>query len=282
MGEITPAVIAKLREMTNAGIMDCKRALQETNGDLEAAVDVLRKRGRASAAKKALRDTREGIIVQHILPGARAGVLVEVNCETDFVARNDGFRAFADAAAKALAANPGADLEALRVEQVAKTGENVRVARFDRLEVQDHGIVAAYIHTGSKIGVLVEVGAGLAATVEKDEFRQLVRDITLQIAAASPAAVRREELAPALIAREKAIIASSDLVKNKPPQAVPRIIEGRLEKFYQAACLMEQGYVKRNSEVSVREYVGGVERQLGDAITVRRFVRFQMGEAVEA
>jgi hypothetical protein len=152
MAEVTPSLIARLREMTSAGMMDCKKALVETNGDLQAAVDVLRKRGRASAAKKALREAREGVIVQHILPGARVGVLAEINCETDFVAKNEGFRAFCDAAAKSLASNPQADLEPLRVEQVAKTGENVRLARFQRLEVTGHGIVAAYIHTGAKIG----------------------------------------------------------------------------------------------------------------------------------
>jgi len=279
MADITPALIAKLREMTNAGVMDCKRALQETSGNLEAAVDVLRKRGRATAAKKALREAREGMIAQHIAPGARTGVLVEVNCETDFVAKNEEFRAFCGLAARTLASDPAADLEPARVELVAKTRENVRLARYQRFEVSGNGVVAAYIHTGAKIGVLVEVGAGKAETLERDEFRQLVRDLTLQIAAANPLAVSRPQVDPAVVAKERDIATNSDLVKNKPPKAVERIIEGKIEKFYQTACLLEQGFVKKSSEVTVREHVASVEKQLTDEVTVRRFVRFQLGES---
>jgi elongation factor Ts len=277
MADITPALIAKLRELTNAGMMDCKKALVETQGDLQAAVDVLRKRGMASAARKALREAREGVIAQHILPGSKAGVLVEFNCETDFVAKNESFRAFCDTVARTLAASPGTDVEALRVEQVAKTGENIRIARHQRLEVTGHGIVAAYIHTGAKIGVLAEVGAGLPATVEKDDFKQLVRDITLQIAAASPLAVSRDGLDPAIIAKEREI--GAEQVKNKPPQAIAKIVEGKLEKFFQTVCLIDQGFVKRNAEVTVKEHVAGVAKQLGDEIVIRRFLRFQVGEA---
>lgn len=279
MADITPTLIARLREMTSAGMMDCKRALQETNGDLQAAVDVLRKRGRATAAKKALRETREGVVAQHILPGARTGVLVEINCETDFVAKNEDFRAFCDLAARTLASDPAADLEPARVELVAKTRENVRVARSERFVVSGNAVIAAYIHTGAKIGVLVEVGAGKAETLERDEFRQLVRDLTLQIAAASPAAIARSAVDPAVIAKERDIAANSDLVKNKPPRAVEKIIEGKVEKFFQTACLLEQGFVKKNSEITVREHIAGVEKQLADEVAARRFARFQLGES---
>lgn len=282
MAEITTTLIAKLREMTGAGMMQCKQALTEVNGDLEAAVDVLRRRGAATAAKKALRETREGVIAQCILPGARVGLLLEVNCESDFVAKNETFRAFADNVARALAENSGADLEPLRVEVVAKTGENVKVARHQRFEVQGNGLVAAYIHTGAKIGVLVEVGAGREATVGRDEFKQLVKDITLQIAAASPVAVTRDGLDPAVVGREREIVANSELLKNKPPQAVAKIIQGKLEKFYQGVCLLEQGFVKRNSEITVKEHIASVAALLGDTIEVKRFVRFQVGEAFTA
>ncbi len=278
MAEITPKLIATLREMTNAGMMDCKKMLIETQGDINAAVDLLRKRGIATAAKKSLREAREGVIVQHIQPGSRVGVLVEVNCETDFVAKNDSFRAFCDTVAKTLANDPKADLEATRVAQVAKTGENIRVARHQRIEVQGNGIVAAYIHTGSKIGVLVEVGAGQAATVEKDDFKQLVRDITLQIAAANPIAVSRDQVDPAVIAKEREI--GAEQVKNKPPQAIAKIVEGKLEKFFQTHCLVDQGFVKKNAEITVKEHVAGVAKQLADDITIRRFLRFQVGEVV--
>ncbi|NLH73165.1 MAG: translation elongation factor Ts [Verrucomicrobia bacterium] len=282
MPEITTALIAKLREMTNAGMMQCKHALIEANGDLEAAVDILRKRGVATAAKKALRETREGVIAHCILPGARVGLLVEINCESDFVAKNETFRAFAEKVARMLAENPAVDLEPLRVEIVAKTGENVKIARQQRFEVAGNGLVAAYIHTGAKVGVLVEVGAGKEETVARDEFKQLVKDITLQIAAASPLAVSRDKLDPALVAREREVVANSDLVKNKPPQAVEKIVQGKLEKFYQTVCLLEQGFVKRNSEISVREYMASVAAQLGDTVEVRRFVRFQVGESFGA
>ena len=260
--------------------MDCKKALVEANGDLNVASDILRKKGVASATKKASRDAKEGVIVQFIQPGARVGILVEVNCETDFVARNESFRAFCDEVARTLAANPSADLESLRTEQVAKIGENIKISRHHRLEVQGNGLVAAYIHTGAKVGVLVEVGAGKEATVASDEFKQLVRDITLQIAAANPSVVGRSEVPESILAKEREIAAEQ--VKNKPPQAIAKIVEGKLEKFYQGYCLLDQGFVKKNSEVSVKEHVGVVAKQLNDEIVLRRFVRFQVGESAPA
>ncbi len=282
MPEITTAQIAKLREMTNAGMMDCKKALVETTGDLNAAVDLLRKRGIATAAKKSAREAREGAIAQCILSGSRAGVLVEVNCETDFVAKNEMFRALCEQIARAFAENPAVDLEAMRTDAVSRIRENIRIARHQRFELAGNGLIAAYIHTGAKVGVLVEVGAGKETTVAAADFKQLVKDITLQIAAASPSAVTREQIDPALVARERDVAANADAMKNKPPQAITKIIEGKLEKFYQTLCLLEQGFVKRNAEISVREHIAGVAQQLGDEITVRRFVRFQVGEALSA
>ena len=276
MSQITAADVAKLREMTGAGLMDCKKALTEANGVFSAAVDILRKKGAASAVKKAAREANEGVIVQSIQPGSRVGVLVEVNCETDFVARNESFRAFCDDIARKLVADPNAEVEAERVAAVARLGENIRVFRHHRMEVNGQGMVAAYIHTGAKVGVLVEVGALQPATVAHDDFKQLVRDITLQIAAAHPYVVSREQVDPAVVAKEKEIAAEQ--VKNKPPQAVAKIVEGKLEKFYQSHCLLDQGFVKRNSEVSVKEHVASLAKQLGDTITIRRFVRFQVGE----
>jgi len=279
MSEITAASVGKLREMTGAGLMNCKKALIESKGDIELAVDYLRKKGIASAEKKAGRAANEGVIAQHIQPGAKVGVLVEVNCETDFVAKNDSFRAFCDDTAKKLAANPNADFEADRVALVAKIGENILISRHQRIEVSGNGLVAAYIHTGAKVGVLVEVGAGKAETVGKEEFKQLVRDITLQIAAGHPHAVSREQVAPKVIAREREIAAQSDRFKGKPAQAMEKILAGVLDKFFQNYCLVDQGFVKRNSEVSVKEHVAQVAKQLGDEVTVRQFVRFQVGES---
>jgi elongation factor Ts len=277
MSEISAANVGKLREMTGAGLMECKKALVETAGNVEAAVDLLRKKGVATAAKKADRDAKDGLIGQFIQPGSKVGVLVEINCETDFVARNESFKAFCDDVAKKLAAGATIpSLETDRVAAVAKTGENIQIPRFVRYEVNGNGLVAAYIHTGAKVGVLVEVGAGKDATVATEEFKQLVRDITLQIAAGSPLNVHRDEINPEVLKKEREIAAEQ--VKDKPPQAIAKIVEGKLEKFYQTHCLVDQGFVKRNSEVSVKEHIGSVAKQLGDEISIRRFVRFQVGE----
>jgi elongation factor Ts len=279
MAEITAASVGKLREMTGAGLMDCKKALVEANGEIEAAQDYLRKKGIASAEKKASRAANEGVIAQHIQPGAKVGLIVEINCETDFVAKNESFRAFCDDIAKKLAADPNANLEADRVAVVAKIGENIVISRHQRIEVSGNGLVAAYIHTGAKVGVLVEVGAGKPETTTKEEFKQLVRDITLQIAAGHPHAVSREEVPADVIAKEREIAAQSDRLKGKPAAAMEKILQGVLDKFFQTYCLVDQGFVKRNSEVNVKEHVAQIAKQLGDEIVIRRFVRFQVGES---
>jgi elongation factor Ts len=278
MAENLAVAIVKLREMTNAGMMDCKKALIEANGNLDLAMEILRKKGQATAVRKASREAREGVIVQYIQPGARVGVLVEVNCETDFVARNDLFRTFCEDVARALAADPNSDLEPSRIDAVARLRENIRISRHQRMEVDGNGMVAAYIHTGAKVGVLVEVGAGREPTVSHDRFKEFVRDITLQIAAANPLVVSRQQVPPAVLAKEREIAAEQ--AKNKPPQAVSKIIEGKLEKFYGSYCLLEQGFVKQNSEITVQEHLANVARQVGDEIVIRRFVRFQVGEAL--
>ncbi len=278
MAEITAANVAKLREMTGVGMMECKKALVEAQGNIDAAVDLLRKSGAASAAKKSTRAANEGVIAQYVAPGGQSGLLLEVNCETDFVARNDAFRAFADELAKKIATNPAADLEADRQAAVSKMGENIKIARNAKLEVSGNGFVAAYIHTGAKVGVLVEVGCTKAETTAKDEFKQLVKDITLQIAAGFPHVVSRENVAPEIIAKEREIAAQSDRLKGKPAAAMEKILAGVLDKFFQTYCLVDQGFVKRNSEVSVKEHVAQIGKQLGDEISIRHFVRFQVGE----
>jgi elongation factor Ts len=280
MAEITAGAVAKLREMTGAGLMDCKKALTEAQGDLGAAGDLLRKKGVATAVSKATRDAREGVIAQYIAAGGRLGVLVEINCETDFVGRNETFRAFADDVARRLATDSSTNFDKEVQEMVAKIRENIKIARHARMEVQGNGMIAAYIHTGAKIGVLVEVGAGKESTVAHEEFKQLVKDITLQIAAGHPFTVSRDQVPADLLAKEKEI--ASEQVKNKPPQAIAKIVEGKLEKFYQTYCLVDQGFVKKNSEISVKEHLGQVAKQLGDEIVIRRFVRFQVGEVPTA
>jgi elongation factor Ts len=278
MAEITAAAVGKLREMTNAGLMDCKKALTEAVGDLDVAVEILRKRGIAQAAKKAGREAREGVIAQNISPNGKSGVLVEINCETDFVAKNETFRAFCDDVARTVVSDPNADLEAIRVGAVSKIGENIRIARHGRFDLAGPGLIAAYIHTGGKVGVLLEVGCTNDATTSTEPFKQLVKDITLQIAAASPTAVSPDGVPAEVIAKEREIAAQSDRLKGKPAQAMEKILQGVLEKFFQTVCLVEQGFVK-DPEKSVRQHIETVSKQLGDNLVIRRFLRWQVGEA---
>jgi elongation factor Ts len=279
MAEITAALVAKLRAKTGAGMMDCKKALTETQGDVDAAVDLLRKQGAATSEKKSAKEAREGVIAQYIAPGAKRGVLVEVNCQTDFVARNESFQAFAGEVARRLVEQPDANLDALREEQVARIRENIKISRHAILEAKGTGLIAAYIHHGAKIGVLVEVAAEQEATLTNETFLQFVKDITLQVAAASPIAVDREGIDPAVIAKEKEIAAEQ--VKNKPPQAIPKIVEGKLGKFFQTVCLVDQGFIKRNAEVTVQEHLSALSKELGDILSIRRFLRYQVGEGGE-
>jgi len=178
-----------------------------------------------------------------------------------------------------VANDPNVNLDSDRESAVQKMGENIKFARNARMEVSGNGAVAAYIHTGAKVGVLVEVGCAKADTTVKEEFKQLVTDITLQIAAGFPHVVSREQVAPEVIAKEREIAAQSDRLKGKPAAAMEKILAGVLDKFFQTYCLVDQGFVKRNSEVSVKEHVAQIGKQLGDEIVIRRFVRFQVGEA---
>ncbi|MBR89789.1 MAG: translation elongation factor Ts [Verrucomicrobiales bacterium] len=275
MAEITVALISKLRQRTGAGLGNCRKALVETDGDIEAAIDELRKKGIATAAKKAGRATKEGVIAQSIAAGAKSGVLLEVNCETDFVAKNDKFQDFCNGLAADLLADPNADLETKRTEAVAEIGENIQIARHETLTVDGNGCVTAYIHHGSKIGVLVEIAVGQEDTVENDAFRTLAKDITLQIAAADPITVTRDEIDPALIEKEKEIAAEQ--FKDKPAQALEGIIKGKLEKYYQEKCLVDQLFVKQG-DLALKDYIGNTAKEVGDEITVKRFLRFQVGE----
>ncbi len=279
MAEITAASVGKLREMTGAGLMDCKKALTENGGDLNLAVDWLRKKGVSTAAKKADRAANEGVIAQHIAAGSKVGVILEINCETDFVAKNDQFRLFCEELAKKIAGSPGADLEPDRVAAIAKMGENIRFNRHTRWEVSGNGLIAAYIHTGAKVGVLVEVGATNEATVGSDAFKDLVRDITLQIAAGNPTAVSRDQVPTELLDKEDEIARNSDALKDKPAAAMVNILKGKREKYFQTVCLVEQGFVKKNGEITVKEHIATVGKALGDEVTVRRFLRYQIGAA---
>jgi elongation factor Ts len=280
MSNIDAKQVAALREKTGVGLLKCREALTATNGDLEAAVDLLRAQGAAGAAKKADRAANEGIIAQAILPGAKVGLLLEVNCETDFVAKNDSFQSLTADWAKTLAENPSADLEPARVEAVTRIGENIKIRRHARVEVAGSGAVASYIHLGGKIGVLVEVGVGKDATTETDQFKQLVRDITLHIAFSKPLCLRRDQVPSELADRERAIYREK-APKDKPPQVLEKIIEGMMGKFYGENCLLDQPFVK-NPEQTITALIAEAGKALGDTIEIRRFIRFQVGEEVAA
>lgn len=275
---IDAQLVKTLREKTNAGLMDCKRALAEVKGDLEAAIDLLRKKGAASAAKKADREAKEGVIAQAIVHNGKVGVLVEVNCETDFVAKNDAFKALTDTVANKLAENDQADLEADRVDAVQKLGENIRIRRHARLEVKGSGAVSAYIHTGGKVGVLLEVSANSDATVGREEFKQLVRDLTLQIAAANPVCVSRDSVPAALAEREREVY-RGQVPPGKPANIVEQIVEGKMGKFYSTSCLLEQAFIK-NPDQTITQLVAEKNKALGENIAIRGFVRFMVGEEI--
>jgi len=269
--------VKTLREKTGAGLMECKKALAETNGDIETAIDFLRKKGAANAAKKADRDAKEGTIAQAILPGAKVGVLVEINCETDFVAKNDSFKTFCDEIAKKIANQPGADLEEDRINAVQK---NIVIRRSARVEVSGHGAVAAYIHTGGKVGVLVEVGAEKDETTTTEDFKQLVRDITLQIAAANPISVDRSTVPAATLERERAIY-RDQVPPGKPANIVEKIIDGKIEKYYSTICLVDQAFIK-NPDQTISQLVTAKSKELSDTLVIRRFLRFMVGEEIPA
>ena len=277
MAEITVAQIGKLRQQTGAGLMDCKKALTETEGDVEAAIEWLRKKGAATAEKKSTRTTSEGVIALNLSDDGKKGTLVEINCETDFVAKNDKFQEFCNEIAAAYSENPEADLEEKRTTAVAEIGENIQLTRNESLSLEGSGAVATYIHHGAKVGVLAAVETGKDETAQAEPFKQLLSDITLQITAASPAALDRGALDQNKLEKEREI--AREQFKDKPAQAIEKIVEGKIEKYYSEVCLVDQDFVK--GEGSVKDHVTAVAKELGDEITIKAFIRFQMGETQE-
>jgi elongation factor Ts len=276
--QIDPKAVKALRDKTNAGMMECKAALVEAQGNLEAAVDILRKKGAANAAKKADRETREGVVAFALSADQTAAAIVEVNCETDFVARNEDFRGFCDRLAKTVLDNPTADLEPLRQETITKTGENVTIRRHERIQVSGSGQVAAYIHQGSKLGVLVEVGASKAETLTNPAFTELVRSLTLQIAAMSPLYVRSSDVPADVLERERQVQSESKDVQGKPANIVENIVKGKLNAFYKQICLLDQENFQNNKQ-SIAQLLAETSKALGDELSVRRFLRFMVGDS---
>jgi elongation factor Ts len=291
MADINPTVVKALREKTNAGMMDCKRALTEAGGDIEKAEALLRQKGIASAGKKASRHAKEGAVVSFIQASGKTGVLVEINCETDFVAKNDIFTKFVKEITAEISASNADNIPALLeaagssgvlfkdaiAATIAALGENIVIRRFARFQIAEGsgGLVASYIHLQGKVGVLAEINCGNEATAKSEGFRELVKDITLQIAAAHPTVVSRDQVDPALVASERDIYKAQ--VQGKPENIVEKIVDGKMDKFYSTACLLEQACIK-NPDITVKDLVAAKEKELSDKISINRFVRYALGE----
>lgn len=287
---ITAAIVKELRDKTNAGMMDCKRVLQETGGDLDAAVKLLRERGIAKAAKKADRAANEGIITARVSADQKSGILLEVNCETDFVSKNENFQAFvnsladtlADAKAPDHAAALAVEASGLSIEdtvkaKVAEVGENLQFRKYVRYEAAEGGVIASYIHLGGKVGVLLEVGTTVPATAESDSFRELVKDLTLHIAAAAPRGLSREDIPAETVEAEKDIFRAQLADSGKPDNIIENILKGKIAKFFAESCFLEQGFVK-DPDTSISKLLEAKSKELGDTVTVTRFTRFGLGE----
>ena len=295
MAEITALMVKQLRERTGAGMMECKKALEEANGSIDDAVDVLRKRGIASAAKKATRSTKQGSITVALSGDRAAGTILEFNCESDFVARTEDFQTMVgELTQQALEAPLGTTRDAMleqpyradatqTVQQIiagkiGKIGENMQIARFEKIE---GGLLGTYIHPGAQLGVLVQVTGASPATASNEEIQELLRDVALQVAAADPQFVRREEVTTATLDKEREIQRERARQEGKPEKVIDKMIEGRMSKYFEEFCLLEQPFIKDNT-VTVGQLVADKAKKIGEPLAVARFVRYKVGETAPA
>lgn len=287
---ITASIVKELRDKTNAGMMDCKKVLTETNGDLEASIKLLRERGIMKAGTKADRAATEGIITARVNQGATSGFLLEVNCETDFVSRNDNFQSFVAEIASKLADSDAHDqpaalalthgessMENFVKEKVVELGENLQLRKYVRFDAAPGGYIATYIHLGGKVGVLIEVNATHEATSAKPGFHELVKDLNLHIAASAPKGLSRDDIPSDIVETEKDIFRVRLLEQGKPENIIENILKGQLAKFYAESCFLEQGFVK-DPDITVNQLLELKGKDLGDTLTVTRFIRFGLGE----
>lgn len=291
MAAITSAMVKELRERTSAGMMDCKKALVESEGDMDKAIEWLREKGLSQAAKKASRIAAEGVVAQYTNENGSVGVIVEINCETDFVARTDNFLGFCSNVAKHIAVAKPADVEELLaqkfVDDDTKTisdlvsdatvaiGEKISIRRFVRYETT--GVVSTYIHLGGSVGVIVEVATDKP---ENEEVKAFAHDLALQIAAARPEAVRREEVDASKLEKEKEILRIQAINEGKPEKIVDRMVEGRIEKYYKEVCLLDQPFVK-DPDKSIKGLMAEIAKAAGATVDVVRFTRYERGEGIE-
>ncbi|MFT4143797.1 MAG: translation elongation factor Ts [Mobilitalea sp.] len=293
--EVTAGMVKELREMTGAGMMDCKKALAATEGDMDKAVEFLREKGLAAAEKKAGRIAAEGIVATNVSVDGKVASIVEVNSETDFVAKNDKFKDFVAAVAAQVVSSSTNDLDSFLAESwsldnsktvkeelssmIAIIGENMNIRRFEKVEAAN-GFVVSYIHGGGRIGILVDV----ESSVNNDEVQEAAKNVAMQIAALSPKYVDQSEISADFIAHEKEIlkaqIMNDPANSKKPENIIEKMLEGRLQKELKEFCLVDQTYVK-DSELSVGQYLANISKQVGSPVAVKRFVRFETGEGLE-
>lgn len=287
MAEVTAQMVKELRIKTDAGMMDCKKALVECDGNMEEAVKYLREKGIAKAAKKADREAKEGVVAT-IVEG-KDGIIYEINCETDFCSKGDKFQALVAEIGAALKASAATTLEeALNVsindttiekylaEQCAAIGENMKFRKFGRYTLAGEGVIASYIHMGGKEGVLLQVSCDKAETAETETCKVLCKDITLHIAACAPKSVDSSSLDPAFVAEEQEIARAQLIAQGKPEAMLEKILPGKLKALYKQSCLLNQEFVKDTSK-TVEQLVAQVSKELGDNIKVVSFLHFQLG-----
>jgi elongation factor Ts len=279
---ISASMVKELREKTSAGMMDCKKALEETQGDFEAAVEWLRKKGLSAAAKKSGRIAAEGAVYAYVQNNV--GLVVEINSETDFVARNDAFKGFAqnivqhiattketgDLLEQSYTKNPSQKIGDLLKENIATIGENIVLRRYQKYEGTAQTLVHTYVHGEGKIGVLVEVSGAPSS----QEVRNLAQDVCLHIAAMNPMAISAEQMPPDVVAKEKEILKAKAIEQGKKPEMLDKIVEGQIRKFLAESCLLDQAFVK-NPDIKVSEHL-----KTGN-VQVKGFVRFELGEGIE-
>ena len=289
MAQITAAMVKQLREMTDSPMMECKKALVEADGDIDAAIDIMRKNGLAAAAKKAGRATNEGTIGAFITEDGRTGALVEVSCETDFVATNPKFTGFAADLAKVAVENAVSDVDALMAcelngeiveaaltELIHVIGENMKISRVAYRTVENGG-VASYIHMGGKIGVLAQFTFGNAETAGAEAYKTFAHDIAMQIAATAPICAVREDVPAETVEHEKAIYMAQAAESGKPEAIQEKMAVGRLEKFFKGSVLNEQEFIK-DSNLTVKKYAEQVSKEVNDTVVVAGFDRLTRGE----
>jgi elongation factor Ts len=290
---INAQMIKELREVTEAGVLDCKKALEATDGDFDRAVEYLREKGLDAAAKKATRETNDGLVQVLVDETARQGTVVEVNCETDFVARTDEFQALVAAIAKQVAnetdvsevavllnrpfiEDPSVTVGEHLTQLIATLGENMVLRRFARVERDGNGLVEGYVHLGSRIGVLVYMSADSGDVASSAAFNELVHDLALQVAAAAPQYISPDDVPESLVEAEKAKYLAQAAEDNKPDHIQERIVAGKLDKWYQEYCLLSQPFIKDES-LSISDLITHKSKELKTPLAIQQFVRYELG-----